>query len=232
MSNVKNSENDNSVNTDKENGSSSGSSNFVKTSKLVSLRNRFFYMMYRNSILVFFASLIVAIFSVILLVFFAVKPVPPQYIPLSPSGGYVSLDPVEKCKADKDVQYFALNAIKKLYRYDYINYKDQLQEVADFFTADGWNSYLVEFKNAGMVDGLEKNKWIISVNPFDLPIITNKDIDAQGRCTVDLKTNLSLQYTGVNSLNPKGEFHVRVVRQSVIDNPTGLGISRVVFSPK
>lgn len=201
-----------------------------KAAKVVTLRNRFFFMMYRYSSLVFITSLVSFLFSIGFLIFFARQPVPPQYIPINEDGTYIKLDPLSTCKKDADVQKFALSAIKKLYKYDYINYADQLQEAAAYFTAPGWNKYLEEYSRSNTLLAVKENKWIVSVVPLSVPIINKTWMD-NGVCTWEIKTPLSITYVGAsNSQNPKGDLYMRVVRQSVINNADGLGITQTVLA--
>ncbi len=203
-----------------------------KVAKFVALRNRFFFVLYRNSMLVFLSSLMSTIFAVLFLLFFAIKPVSPQYIPINPDGTYIKLEPVDVCKDDKEVQKFASEAINKLYKYDYRNYPEQLMAAASYFTSKGWEDYLTSFEKSGTLEAVKKNKWVVSVNPYEIPVIVNKGIDAEGRCSVDLKTNINITYVGENSQNPRGELHIRVKRQSVIISDEGLGIERIILSTK
>ena len=203
-----------------------------KVAKFVALRNRFFFVLYRNSMLVFLSSLMSTIFAVLFLLFFAIKPVSPQYIPINPDGTYIKLEPVDVCKDDKEVQKFASEAINKLYKYDYRNYSDQLMAAASYFTSKGWEDYLTSFEKSGTLEAVKKNKWVVSVNPYEIPVVVNKGVDAEGRCSVDLKTNINITYVGENSQHPRGELHIRVKRQSVIISDEGLGIERIILSTK
>jgi len=106
--------------------SSSGSSNSLKekssknkTAVVVALRNKFFFMMYRYSSIVFITSLVTFGISVGFFVFFSKQPVPPQYIPVNEDGTYMTLLPVADCnsKTEAEVKKFSMAGIKKLYKY-------------------------------------------------------------------------------------------------------------------
>lgn len=200
-----------------------------KVAKVVALRNRFFFMLYRNSSLVFLTSLISMCCALFFLFFFARQPVPPQYIPVNEDGTYIKLDPLSKCKEDREVQRFVNEAISKLYKYDYINYADQIQSAIPYFTTNGWNEYMDGFKNSGTLSSVKENKYVVTVQPSDVPQITRR-WDDNGVCTWELKTQISIMYVGANSQNPKGDLYLRVVRNSVINSPDGLGITKVVFA--
>lgn len=200
-----------------------------KVAKVVALRNRFFFMLYRNSALVFLTSLIGFAFSVLFLVLFAKQPVPPQYIPINEDGTLIKLTPLSECKDDSEVQKFTTSAINKLFKYDYINYADQLQSAASYFTTDGWNEYLDQFKNANQLLAVKENRWVVTVQPNSVPIITKKWVE-NNTCMWEVKTTVSMMYIGNSSQNPKGDIYMRLRRQSVISNADGLGITKLVFA--
>lgn len=200
-----------------------------KAQTVVALRNKFFNMLYRYSTLVFFSSLATFVFSIFFAMFFAKQPVPPQYIPVNEDGTYIKLLSLDKCKTDAEVQKFAVSGIKKLYKYDYINYADQIQSASSYFTTDGWNEYLDGFKNSGTLSSVKENKYVVTVQPNDAPQIVKRWTE-NGVCTWELKTKVSLMYVGTNSQNPRGDLYLRLVRNSVINNPDGLGISKIIFA--
>ena len=119
---------------------------------------------------------------------------------------------------------------KKLYKYDYINYAEQLQEAASYFTRAGWNEYLEEYSRSDILLAVKENKWIVSVNINGLPEILNVNV-VNGVCTYELKAPVSILYIGNNtSQNPNGNLFLKVVRTSVINNPEGLGIAKVILT--
>lgn len=212
----------------KEKSNSSTERKSSKAAKAIAIRNRFYFLLYRYSSLVFITSLLCMISSLVFLFFFARQPVPPQYIPINEDGTYIKLSPLSECKEDKDVQKFVISAINKLYKYDFINYADQLQAAAPYFTGSGWNEYLDEYASSNTLLAVKENRWVVSVTPSGVPLITKQWIE-NDVCTWEVKTPISLVYMGNNSQNPKGDVYMRIVRNSVINNPEGLGVKKVVF---
>ena len=201
-----------------------------KSVRVASLRNRFFYIFYRYSILVFFVSLCSMVFSIFFFFSFVNKPLPPQYVPINIDGTYIKLDPLSECKSDGDVQSFLVSAIQKLYKYDYVNYADQLQAAGYFFTKQGWDDYLTSFSGSGTLVAVKTNRWVVTVAPVELPAIT-KNWKDNGVCMWETKQKISISYVA-SSGSPQvvvGDFYAKVQRESAINNPDGLAISQVVF---
>lgn len=207
-----------------------------KSPIVVALRNRFFFMLYRYSILVFLFSLASLVSTVLMFVFILRMPIPPQYIPVNEDGSYIKLTPVDDCssKSDGEVKKFTKDAINTLYKYDYINYKEELQDAAQYFTGDGWNEYLDSLTKSDTLLAVTENKWIVTVNFEEAPEITKKPyVDESDRaCTWEVKFPVDISYIGKTSTKQKGEIHARISRVSVLKNPEGLGIKRLVFLPK
>lgn len=203
---------------------------------VVALRNRFFFMLYRYSILVFLFSLISLVSTFLMFIFIVRMPVPPQYVPINEDGSYIKLTPVDDCssKSEGEVKKFAKDAINVLYKYDYINYKEELQDGAQYFTGQGWNEYLDSLTKSDTLLAVTENKWIVTVNFEEAPEITKTPYvdDADQSCTWEVKVPVDISYIGKTSTKQKGEVYARISRVSVLKNPEGLGIKRLVFFPK
>lgn len=200
-----------------------------RTLKVVALRNRFFYMLYRNSILVFLSSLTSLLVAILFLFTYAREPVAPQYIPINVDGTLIKLVPLTEEKPEAEVQKFALDAIKKLFKYDYINYPDQIQEaVSSFFTSDGYNEYLDGYAKADTLSAIKENHWIVSVEVKSVPTILRKEL-INNVFTWELKVPIQILYIGNKGKTQKGDLYLRIERDSVVNNPNSLGISKAIF---
>lgn len=207
-----------------------------KVLSVVALRNKFFFIFYRYSSLVFLTSLATFVMSVSFFIFFSNQPVPPQYIAINEDGTYIKLTPISDCatKSESEVKQFALNGIKKIYKYDYINYAEQLQDAAQFFSTEGWNEFLESYKSSNTLLAVKENKWIVTVDTEGAPeLVKNPYIDNKEQaCTWELKIPLSLSYIGTKSQTNKGDAYLRISRVSVLKNMNGLGIKKIFFIPK
>lgn len=224
----------------KEVSSKSASSAGSKVAKVVALRNRFFYMFYRHASLVFLMSFIAFIISVIFLVVFIKQPVAPQYVPLNPDGTYIKLAPLSEPKTDLEVNNFVHSAVKKLFKFDYINYSEQLMEGASFFIPEGWNEYLTAYTASGNLTFVKENHAVVTVKVLEAPVINRKGINPQTNVYEwEIQTRVEISYFGQdvksnNAVNKNDTLYalVRVTRNSVINNPEGLGISKLILTDK
>ena len=198
--------------------------------KLVKLRNRFFYMFYRYTSLLFVSSLACFICAIIFLIVFVQKPVPPQYIKVDRDGRYIPLDSVSECKENEEVKRFMLAAIRKMYKFDYINHAEQLNQAEEFFTDKGWDKYLDDLNQTKTLLSVKENKWIVTVEPLGVPVLEKEFKEGDLKtCVVDMKAPILINYIGEKGQSRKGQIYMRIHRVSVIRSDSGLGISQVVF---
>lgn len=203
-----------------------------KSAKVVALRNRFFYMMYRHASLVFLSSLMSAIVATVFLIFFIRQPVPPQYVPVTEDGRYIPLIPLaERSKTDAEIQRFAIFALKKIYQYDYVNGQEQIQETAIYFTPNGWVDFLETFTASRILSAVKENSWVVTLQPKGVPIIRDAQLrDGVFAWAVDMDVTVS--YVGKTGSQMSGTISMIINRVSVIDNPASIGINRLIFVEK
>lgn len=199
-----------------------------KTAIVVALRNKFFYIFYRYSNIVFLSSLACFIASIIFFIFNASRPVPPQYIAINNNGTYINLTPLSECKPNSEIQKFSMDAIKRLYEYDYINYGDQLQMATPYFTTNGWLNFLSQYNKSKTLEFVKENALVVSVNADGIPQIIKKN-EENNVCTWQVKVPITIMEIGKSGRTIKGNVYMKIIRQSVINNPKGLGISELVF---
>jgi len=203
-----------------------------KALTVIALRNKFFYILYRQASLVFLVSLASFCVSLSFLVFFVTKPVEPRYIPVNEDATFFRLTPLSECKSDAEVQKFVVGAIKGILKYDYINYATQIQEAASYFTTSGWNAYLDEFGNSGTLTKVRENRLISTTEISNVPMILGRfseNINGVNVCAWDIRTNVDIMFIGERSQRMPSTFHIRVVRNSILNNPYGLGIQTIII---
>ncbi len=198
-----------------------------KTLMVVALRNKFFFLLYRNVLMVFLASLVGLGFAIALTLFFAGHPVYPRYIAINEDGSYINLLPVSECKSDAEVQNFVVSATKRLFRYDHINYSDQLQDAAYYFTLPGWNAFLTSYGSSKTLDAVKENRWVVTVNINSVPQINKQNV-IDGVCTWELTLPVNVMYMGNKSQSVNLNLYYKVQRQSIVQHPEGLGITNLI----
>lgn len=201
----------------------------TKAQKVITLRNKFFYLGYRNSLLIFLVSGIMLCLSLFFVYIFSRQPVAPLYIPLKPDGTYIDLIRVDKeHKNDQEIADFIAKGVRKLYTRDYVNYTDQLMDASYYFTVSGWNSYLESLQKQKTMDAIKQNQWVVSFMPTAAPTLLEKKVNSSGYYTWAYEYSGIINYMGNGSRQQSVKLQILVQRTSVVDSPQGMGISLLV----
>ena len=207
--------------------------------ELVVLRNRFFYIYYRKISLILLLVLGISLFSLGCAVYFATRKTPPVYIPVSVDGRVIPTYKLsEPSNSDPklmeaEVKQWGLDAAKKLFLFDYLNYREQITQAQPFFTVRGWEAYVKTFEESQNLNTILASKMIVNFIPMAPPqILDQKNRD--GRYTWALEFPAKIKYTahdgsGKSGFTQKGIMKMVITRVSMIDSPKGIGVDQIIF---
>lgn len=196
--------------------------------KYINLRNKFFSIMYRSSLLLLLLSIIMFILSFVFLYAFSSQPVNPRYITLKEDGRYIELIRVDQeHKTPEDVAAFVAKAVKKVYTRDYLNYTDQLMEASEFFTPKGMNTYLDSLEKSQNLNSMKQNRWVLTFTPKAPPVLLEKKVN-NGVYTWAYEFSGQILYSGEKNRTQNVKIQVIVERMSMVDSSYGMGIATFV----
>lgn len=199
----------------------------------VILRNQGIYSIYRKVISLSIFSAAMAIASLMTASYFYGKEVPPRYVPLAADGKLIPQIPLDQPNLSVGaINEFALQAVRKINRYDYYNWKEQLTEVQGYFRPDGWNEYLQGFQAANTINAVLAAKMVVSSEPTgDVKLLGSKAIDIPGeprtyvwRVEVPIKIMYMTTTSGAETKSQTGVITLTIVRVPTTVNPRGIGI--------
>ncbi len=200
----------------------------TKSHMMILMRNRFYYGLYRNATLVFIVSVMTFLTSALFLYMLSKKPVEPQYIVVHEDGKLMELTPITQCKSQEEVQNFLIKGLNKIYKYSHINYSDELMSASYYFTGEGWGNFLEQLSKSNTLAAVKDNKWIVSLEITGSPQIL-KQYDDGEKCVTEIKVPLNVLFIGKEGQTLSGDLFASIIRQSVINNPEGLGIQTLVL---
>lgn len=202
-----------------------------KNGDYVILRNQGIYTIYRKIISLSIFSAIMAIFALMTASYFNNKDVPPRYIPLSEDGKMIPLMPLsEPNQSVGSINEFALQAVRKINRYDYYNWKEQLTEAQAYFSPDGWNEYLQQFQAANTINAVLSGKMVVSSEPTgDVRVVAQGHApDADKTYVWKVEVPIKIMYmasVGAGEANSQtGVITLTIIRIPTTINPRGIGI--------
>lgn len=171
----------------------------------------------------------------------AMLPNPPRYryVPISNSG--LVLPQVPLGEANHDDQFvvdWTIDAVTRLYSFDFLNYRYQLQESQKNLTAMGWDSFQTSMKESNNFAAILGNSFVLTAVPTGAGRITKKGM-INGNFAWKVEFPMLVTYRTAaserNGIKIEGRIisdpqnmTVTVTRVGVFLNHTGLGIKAIV----
>lgn len=164
----------------------------------------------------------------------------PIYLPVDEQARLIPLPPVsEKMYDDGAILAFSSEAFKKINSYDYLSWRDQLNEAQMYFSPEAWNAYSTEFKKSNTLNTVESRKMIVKGEITGVPTIVAQGKAANGVYAWRVEIPAKVSYIGhAATANKEAETNVvegKVVmtirRTSLLESPKGLFVQIYTFVP-
>lgn len=89
-----------------------------------------------------------------------------RYILTTDTGEVLPLAPLDKPNHDDEfIAKWTLDAITRLYSFDYVNYRQQLQDARRNLTTYGWNSFEKALEESGNFKAILQNRYAVTAVP-------------------------------------------------------------------
>jgi intracellular multiplication protein IcmL len=199
--------------------------------RTVALRNDFYRDNYHRVLMVFLISLVLNLGLGSLLYYLMTHPPAPKYFATSIDGRITPLVPMDqKNQSDAELLQWANTAAVAAFTYDFVNYREQLQAGSEFFTADGWNSFLQALQNSRTLDTVKANRLNVSAVPTSAPTITQQGALRIGAYGWRVQVPLQVTFQGGASYFSTKNYVVTMLIQRVpsLNSPRGIGITSFV----
>jgi len=171
----------------------------------------------------------------------AMYPNPPRlrYVPVSTNGLVLPQVPLTQPNhPDEYVVEWTIDALTRLYSFDFLNYRSQLQDAQKNLTAMGWESFQNSMKESNNFAAILGNQFVLTAVPTGAGRVVDKGlVDDAFTWTVEFPMLISYRAAarGSNAINSEGRvisdslnMRVTVSRVGVFLNHTGLGIKSIV----
>ena len=197
----------------------------------VVLRNEFYRDGYRKSLLVILMLIAANLFAVLAIVKLTDRPTPVAFFATSSDGRIIPvLELDQPGKKDAEVIDWATRSAIKAYSYDFVNYRETLQQVSQSFTGAGWTNFQRAMSSSGMLKTVVAQRMVMSAEPTAPAVITDKAVRG-GRYTWKVEIPMVLRLQGAKSPGPQPiRVNMLIQRVSLINNPDGIAIVNYVVS--
>lgn len=200
---------------------------------LIFARNAFYRRMHFLALGIFVLTIFVNICLVFILYFIYTNPTKPAFFATDDQAKLIHIIPVSQPNMSNDeVIAWTIKAVQDALSFNYVNYREQLQNSQKYFTNYGWNKYM---------DALTANNNLIAVYTRKLvgiaTVVGQPKIVTQGLLSGAyawkfempvLVTYLQPPYDQKSRFTNPLELSVIVQRQPVLQSNQGLGILQLV----
>lgn len=208
-----------------------------RSAEQVVARNVAVSSIHRKLIALALVSTVAAVISIVSAFSLAAKKVPPQFVPVLPDGRMLPLVPLsESNMSDSMVADFALEAVRALNTYDYINWISQFNEAQRFFSPQGWKAFDAELQSVDTLRAVEARKMVVSVRPTGDVRVTWKGLAPNGVYAWQVEAPVDIRYTahsdmqsGTGGNRQEGVALLTISRVPTTNNPRGVGIQAYKF---
>lgn len=197
--------------------------------ELVQLRNKFYYDSYKS---LWLALLLMVIVNLLLVgvIYYQVTHKPlPQYFAISSDGKIVKLQPLsEPVVSSAILLQWAGQASVSTYSYNFVNYREALQQVQNKFTADGWRNFENALRSSRMLETVVSKKLVVSAVATGAPVILDQGVIG-GYYAWKVNIPILVTYESATESTPVPlDVTMVISRVSTINHPDGIAISSFV----
>lgn len=201
-------------------------------SEIEKLINRNQY--YKDGLHQMFTILLVSVLlnftGLYILYYIYTHPPAPVYFPTSINGRISPLVPLDQPnKTEAEIKEWANTAIIASYTYNYVSYRTDLQAASEFFTPDGWTTFLNALKSSNNLQAIVANKFVVTGQAVQAPVILQKGVFASGRYSWRVQMPVVVTYQS-STLYSQSNYLVTMLieRVSTLNSVSGIGIVSIV----
>jgi intracellular multiplication protein IcmL len=193
--------------------------------ELIRLRNNFYRDNYRRVV----GALLLMIFINLILgamVFYQIANRPaPQYFATSVDGRITALYPLsDPMIPPSELIQWANRAAVAAYTYNFVDYREALQQVQNNFTPDGWKYFEEALKGARTLETVLAKKLVVSAVATGAPVILEQGV-INGRYAWKVQMPLLVTYQSPNEQTQQPIIVTMTVsRVPTINTPRGIAI--------
>lgn len=119
-------------------------------------------------------------------------------------------------------------AATSTFTFDFFNYQDQLKAIKDYFTADGFDSFMASLQETGVLDTIEEKKLILSAVAIGPAIVlTEEGIGTKHNWRIQVPLIVRYQSANVDETRTQ-VVEVLVTQVSTEEAPKGIGIAQYI----
>lgn len=124
---------------------------------------------------------------------------------------------------------WAVTSIGTSFSFNFINYEKVITDATIYYTKLGFQDYRRILIDSGIVNLVQRRKYVVSVEPTSAPIILKESITPDNVYSWQLQFNIQVTYENVReTLKQDWIITMLVMRIPLTESPEGLGIAALI----
>lgn len=199
--------------------------------QVVKLRNEFYRDNYRKVVAALLLSFIIVLILAGSLFYIVTNPPAPRYFATSNDGRIVPLIPFDRPNlTNATILEWANTAATATYSYNFVNYRQALQQAADYFTTEGRQMFFNAVKSSNNLQAVIAKKLIVSAVATGVPVVLEQGV-MLGRYTWKVQIPMLITFQSASQFSQQSvTVTMLIVRVSPLVSPRGIGIAQFIVS--
>jgi intracellular multiplication protein IcmL len=152
------------------------------------------------------------------------------YFAVSASGKQIAINSLEEINVStRSLLNWAMVAATNAYTMDFVNYKKSLQQMSEFFTKDGYQSFTATLSSSGRLNDIIDNKLIATAVVVDSPIIISEGTSGLNDYFWKIQLPIAITYQGPSTDVYKQWLAINLLIKKVATSEAkqGIGIESI-----
>lgn len=199
--------------------------------EIVKSRNDFYRDNYRKVVTALLLSAFIIFILALALIYVVLNPPAPKYFATSTDGRIVNLIPLDQPNlSDAALLQWANTAAVSAYSYNFVNYRQALQDASAYFTPEGQDSFLSAIRSSNNLEAVISKKLVVSAVATGAPVILQKGILA-GQFTWKVQIPLLVTFQSASQVSQQSvTVTLLIVRMSTLSSARGIGIAQFIVA--
>lgn len=196
---------------------------------IVKNRNDFYRDNYRKVVGMLLLSVLIMTILVAGLIYLITNPPPPRYFATTTDGRISPLVPLDQPNISQSaLLQWANTAAISAYTYNFVNYRQALQDAQAYFTPDGWSAFMEALTSSNNLTAVIAKKLVVSAVATGAPVILQQGI-LGGVYAWRVQMPMLVTYQSASQFSRQSIIVTMLVtRVSTLNSPQEIGIAQFV----
>lgn len=196
---------------------------------IVRNRNNFYRDNYRKVVGMLLFSVLIMTTLAGGLIYLLTHPPQPRYFATTVDGRISPLIPLDQPNVSQSaLLQWANTAAIAAYTYNFVNYRQALQEASAYFTPDGWAAFMEALESSNNLTAVQAKKLVVSAVATGAPVILQQGL-LSGIYSWRVQMPMLVTYQSASQFSRQSIIVTMLItRISTLNSPQGIGIAQFV----